>query len=93
MINGLIEQLMARSDAQDAILQAIASQVTLLFEDWRDALDTMRVVAEVGVRESANGLPPEQADRLRKMSLDHLEAVFAPLHKVFLAREVDQGKP
>jgi len=38
MGNGLIEQLMARSEAQDAILQAIAGQVTLLFEDWRDAL-------------------------------------------------------
>lgn len=57
MSNGLIEQLMARSEAQDAILQAIAGQVILLFEDWRDALDTMRVVAEVGVRESVNGLP------------------------------------
>jgi hypothetical protein len=46
-----IEKLMARSEAQDAILQAIAGQVALLFEDWRDALDTMRVVAQVGIRE------------------------------------------
>jgi len=92
MSNGLVEQLMARSEAQDAILQAIAGQVILLFEDWRDALDTMRVVAEVGVREAVNGLPPEQADRLQKLSLDHVEAVFAPLHQAFLAREVDQGK-
>jgi hypothetical protein len=87
-----IEKLMARSEAQDAILQAIAGQVALLFEDWRDALDTMRVVAQVGIRESANGLPQEMADRLRKMSLDHIEDVFAPLHMALLTREIDQDK-
>lgn len=84
---------MARSEAQDAILQAVAAQVAVLFEDWRDALDTMRVVAELGIRESINGLPLEQAGRLQKMSLDHIEDLFAPLHEALLAREIDQGKP
>jgi hypothetical protein len=32
------------------------------------------------------------ADRLRKMSLDHIEDVFAPLHMALLTREIDQDK-
>ena len=93
MTNDIIEKLMARSDAQDAILQAVVGRAALLFEDWRDALDTMRVVAEVGIQESTNGLPLEQAGRLQKMSFDHIEDVFAPLHKALLTREIDQGEP
>lgn len=73
--------------------QAVVAQVAVLFEDWRDALDTMRVVAELGIRESINGLPLEQAGRLQKMSLDHIEDLFAPLHKALLTREIDQGEP
>ena len=72
--------------------QAVVAQVAVLFEDWRDALDTMRVVAELGIRESINGLPLEQAGRLQKMSLDHIEDLFAPLHKALLTREIDQGE-
>lgn len=93
LTNDIIEKLMARSEAQDAILQAVVAQVAVLFEDWRDALDTMRAVAELGIRESINGLPLEQASRLQKMSLDHIEDLFAPLHKALLTREIDQGEP
>ena len=92
MTNDIIEKLMARSEAQDAILQAVVAQVAVLFEDWRDAF-TMRAVAELGIRESINGLPLEQASRLQKMSLDHIEDLFAPLHKALLTREIDQGEP
>jgi len=69
----IIEELMARSDAQDAILQAIAGQVAILSGDWRDALDTTRLAAEIMVRQATYNLPAEPTERLRRRSLAHIE--------------------
>jgi hypothetical protein len=88
----IIEELMARSDAQDAILQAITAQVAILFGDWRDALDTTRVAAEIMVRQATYNLPAEPTERLRRRSLARIEDTFAALHTALLDREVGQDE-
>jgi hypothetical protein len=44
-------EVAARSDADNVVLQVIVGQLAAARPDWRDYLDTLRMIAEAGIRE------------------------------------------
>jgi hypothetical protein len=96
-IEDRLTELMARSDAQNVILHALAVQFAANALDWRDGLDTIRMTAEAALHNTSyEGVSPKamlEAAKLQLFGRQHIEETFEAVRKALLAAETPPDEP
>jgi hypothetical protein len=96
-IEDRLVELMARSDADNVMLQAIAGPIAANTPDWRDGLDTIRMTAEAALRNTTyEGGGPKamlEAARLQLFGRQYIETTFSVIRNSLLAAEKPLKEP